>query len=131
MLIYPVALRGRKDGAELEWDEAGCPAYAIRTGSGGSSKPMVCVTGSRAHALASEGADASEDGAGGGTPMVSDGIGVRRLTPLECERLQGYPDGYTDGQSDAQRYRQLGNSVAIPCVQWIVDRLVEIDQELP
>ena len=43
---------------------------------------------------------------------------IRRLMPVECERLQGYPDGWTDlpGASDAARYRALGNSVAIPCV---------------
>ena len=50
--------------------------------------------------------------------------GVRRFTPLECERLQGFPDGWTAGQSDAARYRQLGNSVAVPCIEWITRRLV-------
>ena len=51
---------------------------------------------------------------------------VRRLTPLECERLQGYPDGWTeygaDGRpiSDTARYRCLGNSVALPCVDYIM-----------
>lgn len=52
---------------------------------------------------------------------------VRRLTPLECERLQGFPDGWTDGQSDARRYQQLGNAVAVPCVEWIVRRIVAVD----
>jgi len=50
---------------------------------------------------------------------------VRRLTPVECERLQGFPDGWTEGQSDAQRYKQMGNAVAVPVVSWIVDRLLE------
>ena len=47
---------------------------------------------------------------------------VRRLTPLECERLQGFPDGWTDipGASDSARYRALGNSVAIPCVEFVM-----------
>ena len=47
---------------------------------------------------------------------------IRRLTPLECERLQGYPDGWTDlpGASDSARYKALGNSVAIPCVEYIM-----------
>ena len=47
---------------------------------------------------------------------------IRRLTPLECERLQGFPDGWTDipGASDSARYRALGNSVAIPCVEFIM-----------
>lgn len=47
---------------------------------------------------------------------------IRRLTPLECERLQGYPDGWTDleGASDSARYKALGNSVAIPCVDFVL-----------
>lgn len=48
-----------------------------------------------AHALRGEGFDASEDGTGRGTPLVSDRMTVRRLTPRECERLQGLPDDYT------------------------------------
>ena len=51
---------------------------------------------------------------------------IRRLTPLECERLQGFPDGWTDipGASDSARYRTLGNSVAIPCVEYLIRRIV-------
>ena len=47
---------------------------------------------------------------------------VRRLTPTECERLQGFPAGWTDipGASDSARYRALGNSVAIPCVEHVL-----------
>lgn len=60
---------------------------------------------------------------------------VRRLTPLECERLQGYPDGYTDiGEwvdskgkvrqtSDAARYKALGNSIALPQWWWLANRM--------
>ena len=50
---------------------------------------------------------------------------IRRLTPLECERLQGFPDGWTDipGASDSARYKALGNSVAIPCVEFIMGRI--------
>lgn len=55
---------------------------------------------------------------------------VRRLTPKECERLQGFPDGWTDGQSDSGRYRMLGNAVAVPVVEWIAKRLVEVDERI-
>ena len=50
---------------------------------------------------------------------------IRRLTPLECEWLQGFPDGWTDipGASDSARYKALGNSVAIPCVEFIMSRI--------
>ena len=53
---------------------------------------------------------------------------IRRLTPLECERLQGFPDSWTNipGASDSARYRALGNSVAIPCVEFIMKSLNEV-----
>ena len=55
--------------------------------------------------------------------LIVDGpLLIRRLTPLECERLQGFPDFWTDlpGTSDSSRYKALGNSVAIPCVEYIM-----------
>ena len=64
-------------------------------------------------------------GTGGlNTPMVAE-TAVRRLTPTECERLQGFPDGWTDIQSDTHRYKQMGNAVAVPVVEWLVSNLVE------
>ena len=55
--------------------------------------------------------------------LVQSMLGVRRLTPVECERLQGFPDGWTSGQSDSTRYRQLGNAVAVPVARWIGARI--------
>ena len=57
---------------------------------------------------------------------IVDGINlIRRLTPLECERLQGFPDGWTNipSASDSARYKALGNSVAIPCVEFVMQGL--------
>jgi DNA (cytosine-5)-methyltransferase 1 len=55
---------------------------------------------------------------------------VRRLTPRECERLQGFPDGYTDipwrgkpSSPDGPRSKALGNSMAVPCMRWIGERI--------
>jgi len=56
-------------------------------------------------------------------PHVLAEASVRRLLPLECERLQGFPDGWTDQLSDSARYRCLGNAVAVPVVEWIARRL--------
>jgi DNA (cytosine-5)-methyltransferase 1 len=62
---------------------------------------------------------------------VRSGYIVRRLLPIECERLQGYPDGWTefghDGKeiSDTRRYQMLGNSVATPCVAYIMLGITE------
>ena len=51
---------------------------------------------------------------------------VRRLTPIECERLQGFPDDWTAGQSDSARYKQMGNAVAVPVVEWIIQNIVDV-----
>lgn len=50
---------------------------------------------------------------------VFDGYNIRRLTPLECERLQGFPDGWTEGISEQARYRCLGNAVMPPVIEYI------------
>ena len=60
-------------------------------------------------------------------------MAVRRLTPVECERLQGFPDNYTDIQPkgkptpDGPRYKALGNSMAVPVMAWIGKRIQEVD----
>jgi DNA (cytosine-5)-methyltransferase 1 len=66
---------------------------------------------------------------GGNVPMIQKEKEqtVRRLTPIECERLQGFPDDWTADQADSNRYKQMGNAVAVPVVQWIIDRMVAND----
>lgn len=104
-----------------------------------------------AHTLRGEGFNAGEDGTGRGTPIVAStlksnsgggGFGsdpsetfipttmaVRRLTPRECERLQGFPDDYTaityrnKPAADGPRYRALGNSMAVPVMRWLGERI--------
>ena len=58
--------------------------------------------------------------------LITNGLFIRRLTPLECERLQGFPDGWTDvpGASDRSRYKVLGNSIAIPFWQFLLERII-------
>ena len=55
--------------------------------------------------------------------FIAEPMRVRRLTPTECERLQGFPDGWTDEQSDTQRYKQMGNAVTVNVIKWIGSRL--------
>jgi DNA (cytosine-5)-methyltransferase 1 len=62
---------------------------------------------------------------GGGSESFIVGSTVRRLTPVECERLQGFPDGWTEGQSDSVRYKQMGNAVAVPVVEWIIGNICD------
>jgi site-specific DNA-cytosine methylase len=68
---------------------------------------------------------------GGGHPQaVMTDMQVRRLTPTECERLQGFPDGYTnikDNCPDGPRYKALGNSMAVPVMRWIGERIQTIE----
>lgn len=70
-------------------------------------------------------------GHGGGNPpaIASQQLGVRRLTPTEAERLQGFPDGHTDigwkgkPTPDSHRYKAMGNSMAVPVMRWIGERI--------
>ena len=77
----------------------GCTTLRAQGGdNGGGSENLVATVGGKSRKL------------------------IRRLTPLECERLQGFPDGWTDipTASDSARYKALGNSVAIPCVDYVL-----------
>lgn len=106
IIVQPLALRGRDGGAELEAREPGAPYNALRAGDGDGGSSRQSLIAIHRHAETS----------------------VRRLTPTECERLQGFPDDWTNEQSDAQRYRQLGNAVAVPVIEWIARRLVAVDE---
>jgi DNA (cytosine-5)-methyltransferase 1 len=58
-------------------------------------------------------------------------MAVRRLTPVECERLQGFPDNYTNipKAADGNRYKALGNSMAVPVMRWIGERINEYERK--
>ena len=106
-----------------------------RMGTGGGNMPLVAIQGNmigRADSAGPQGKGYTEEG----EPMftltktdvhaVASSSIVRRLTPKECERLQGFPDGWTEPQTDGHRYRQLGNAVAVPVVEFVIKRLVEL-----
>lgn len=68
---------------------------------------------------------------------IQSGLSVRRLTARECERLQGFPDDWTSiprGKKtaaqceDGPRYKALGNSMAVPCMKWIGERIAFVDE---
>lgn len=54
-------------------------------------------------------------------------IGLRRLTPVECERLQGFPDNWTAGSSMTERYKQLGNAISVPVIKWLGKKIIETE----
>lgn len=71
-----------------------------------------------------------DDGAmtlGGQRQYLAQQSAVRRLTPTECERLQGFPDGWTDGSADTHRYKQMGNAVTVNVAEWIGKRIVRTE----
>jgi DNA (cytosine-5)-methyltransferase 1 len=79
-----------------------------------------------------KGAEALQQGAQTGGNCIPIGMQVRRLTPVECERLQGFPDNFTripwkkkpaQDCPDGPRYKALGNSMAVPCMRWIGERI--------
>ena len=122
------------------------PTLSARAGTGGNNLPLVeqdtpeaiCIMGPAIdrHGIGyQETASATAGGsgknpnsqfAGQNLPATETPLLIRRLTPLECERLQGFPDGWTalPGASDSARYKALGNSVAIPCVEFIMRGIV-------
>ena len=85
-----------------------------------------------------EGASANTLGCNGNAtgrnaPLMREGLSVRRLTPVECERLQGFPDGWTDvpwrrGRSpDTLRYRAVGNAMSVNVMEWLGERIALVD----
>jgi len=134
MVAYPI-----QDGREMEKKQNGL-------GIGNENDPSYTLdrTGGQAVAHAIQGTVIGRSDTAGpagkgygevGDPMFTiDTVGghavaietqVRRLTPLECERLQGFPDDWTAGQSDSARYKQMGNAVAVPVVEWIIQGIVD------
>lgn len=113
-------------------DKAG--ALAAEPGAKQQTYVFKAGQGSKAGSIAGDNHIAptlgAADSGSNRTPSLMHGMAVRRLTPLECERLQGFPDGYTDipGASDSARYRALGNSMAVPVMRWIGKRIAASDQ---
>ena len=109
------------------------PTVARYWGTGGARVPYVYAIQGTVIGRSDEAGPQGKGFANDGQPMFTldrvSGHGVattstvRRLTPTECERLQGFPDGWTDGQADSHRYKQMGNAVAVPVVEWIINRL--------
>lgn len=119
-MVLSVALRGRAEGLAAELGDGVSPA--LRASSGGADKGHVLVSGCEAHFRY----DLSDPDAGGWLRWQ-----VRRLMPVECERLQGMPDDWTQvpyrgkPAADAPRYKAIGNSMAVPCMAWLGQRLLQ------
>jgi DNA (cytosine-5)-methyltransferase 1 len=136
-------MRGREGGSQFEGPHN---TANIRASSGGSSRSYV-AQGVTIHGTdKTVNAASMTDVAGSlrtkppgsiensSTTAGLHGSAVRRLTPTECERLQGFQDGYTavpyrgKPATDGPRYKDLGNSMAVPCMTWIGERIEMVDQ---
>jgi site-specific DNA-cytosine methylase len=115
------------------YEDSIVPTVVARYGTGGGNVPMVFpIQGTmigRSDSSGPQGKGYSDDETmftltKTDVHAVSENKTVRRLTPIECERLQGFPDDWTSGQADSNRYKQMGNAVAVPVVNWVVARLV-------
>ena len=137
-VAFAVALRGREGGATIELgDEVG---HCLRASSSGGDKPHVLAPvgafkytmGAKAYGIGYAEEQSPTLDTKPESNAVLQAMQVRRLTPVECERLQGFPDDYTaipwrgkaaDQCPDGPRYKSLGNSWAVPVVRWIGQRI--------
>jgi len=133
LINYPIqgTIIGRSDTAGPQgkgYGEEGDPMYTLDSVSGhgvatlmrmregkpgGGKGPLISEDKSLTIATAND------------QTLLNNGT-VRRLTPVECERLQGFPDDWTAGQSDSSRYKQMGNAVAVPVVEWVIGNICDI-----
>ena len=116
---------GHKQGLDIQPSETAFPTLRLN-GDGAAVATLFGDdrrTGPRIHEEVAPTLQSFMGTGGNNVPMVAETT-VRRLTPVECERLMGFSDGWTEGQADAPRYKQMGNAVAVPVVEWIVSRIV-------
>lgn len=127
------------------YNDKKCHTLTSRMGTGGNQVPVL-----HSYCIAGNTIDSQPQNGGNGTQCAHDGRGfngqdveqnkvvypagkVRRLTPTECERLQGLPDGYTDIEfkgkpaPDSRRYKALGNGMAQPCADYVIRRIQEVN----
>lgn len=116
------------------------PTLTSRMGTGGNNIPLISYA-SQSYAdwkISNIGATLKSSGGnlgGGSETLVSNSNVLRKLTPLECERLQGFPDNWTnvpyngkDYSPKTKRYEALGNSIAVPVLRWILERMDAVEK---
>ena len=135
---HAVAYRTAGDGAVYEEGDATAP---LTTGTDKSANIVAAFKGGQGSAAGGIGYDeqlaptlSAADSGSNRTPTLMQGMQVRRLTPRECERLQGFPDDYTlipvrnKPAADGPRYKALGNSMAVPVMACIGGRIDQVNQ---
>jgi DNA (cytosine-5)-methyltransferase 1 len=132
-VAQPIAFSGCDDGMDTQINVT--PTMRVAGNSQGNLAVAVGtdlyngnITGDVAATMGTPGSSSNASG-----PTVMQSMAVRRLTPVECERLQGFGDNYTDIKSknkptpDGPRYKALGNSMAVPVMAWIGQRIEQVE----
>jgi DNA (cytosine-5)-methyltransferase 1 len=138
--IIPAVYESHPNDSRVTGPVEQCPTVAARWDTGGNNTPLVqqpMVFQSRASSTNSMNpgslAPTLDKSKAEGTAVFAH-MAVRRLTPVECERLQGFPDGWTDikpsgkDTPDSPRYKALGNSMAVPVMRWIGMRIQQYEE---
>jgi DNA (cytosine-5)-methyltransferase 1 len=143
LIAYPIQEAGKRTGVstddvrcELDIGAANDPMYTLQSGA----QHGVCAfqqnaSGEVRAAKVGYTLNTNSNSSGRNTAQIAGSFGVRRLMPVECEALQGFPRNWTatgvDGKpiSDSARYRMLGNAVAVPCAEWIARRIMAIEHK--
>jgi DNA (cytosine-5)-methyltransferase 1 len=135
-VMQPIAFKPRQSAAARSLGAQVNIACTLEGGGGGNNKQAIAqplaptITASNDPSRSPQSSEVTQQVAAVHSALMQ----VRRLTPVECERLQGFPDGYTDirprgkDTPDGPRYKALGNSMAVPVMRWIGERIAKVDQ---
>ncbi len=133
MIAYPIqgTVIGRSDTAGPQgkgFGEENGPMFTLDSGAGSNAVSVIPIQDGRPLEKKQNGLGVGKEGDPSYTidtkshQSVATSV-VRRLTPIECERLQGFPDNWTASQSDTHRYKQMGNAVTVNVIEWLGKRL--------
>ena len=147
-VVEPKVYENHPNDSRVTGPHEVCPTVVSRFGTGGGNVPLVnneptAITFQPGNLRREAGAEPSttttttlKASAGDQTPHVATAMAVRRLTPVECERLQGFPDNWSripwkgkpeEDCPDGPRYKACGNSMAVPVMRWIGERIAAVE----
>ena len=133
MVAYPIqgTVIGRSDTAGPQgkgFGDENDPMFTLDSGAGNNAVSVIPIQDGRPLEKKQNGLGVGKEGDPSYTidtkshQSVATSV-VRRLTPIECERLQGFPDNWTETVSDSQRYKQMGNAVTVNVIEWIGNQI--------
>ena len=136
IVCWPIENHAQDNRCELKTPETPCQTLTSKMGTGGGNVPMileaVSIENGQLHQMGMENVARPLDCMHDQQAILAEGKPprkyiVRRLTPTECGRLQGFPDGWCDGAegSDSAMYKLWGNGISLPCAYDVLHRIAE------